>query len=620
MKIIIPGDSPITVYPAGGMSMSVPGEVVVDVNTPGLTWLLNDNFTTALAAGDVDGTLSDSGHVRTVVTDSGSKLSLSGGDAVFDTGAGTGDPTLGHVLTFTRQHGLVLFGKHTNPIDAISVGFGWATRTNPTDIAHFEGVVGWSSAHALQIFNPTISLGSLTKGTYYNIALQQRINGYAVLIKGGTQYPNCTLVYISNSGSTATLHGRYMSLANAKMNAAYMRVPLNPIPLTPLLSDGFNGTWPITDGFGSSEFYVKGTVIGHSFVEPTVIAMNASNGAFVTVDEKGTSTETLTQIEARFNTDVVLNINNPKFCVIIGGVNDINAAASDPNSTMQAKIQSMVSMAVSANITPVLTTISPYVGWADWSADRQTWTDTYNAWIAAYAAANSYLIYDMWTALVDPETPNTLLPAYDSGDHLHPSAAGYTKIANDILTTLPINTGVFVPQTISAGGSGLTWTARLGTWGSAAGVASCSELDGSGIGIATATLNTADVWYSCVLGYVAGSGGVIVRYEDAANYSYVINDGTNVKLFEVTTASAYPGTQRGTAVKAPAAGARLIVDVSGAAVRVYYNEALLYAYASAVNTTAKTIGLITSNIGNTFNSTEAYTKGEYSILDRYSRD
>lgn len=175
---------------------------------------------------------------------------------------------------------------------------------------------------------------------------------------------------------------------------------------------------------------------------------------------------------------------------------------------------------------------------------------------------------------------------------------------------------------LGSGGGGLTWTAQLGTWGIAAGVASCSILDASGIGIATATLNTADVWYSCVLGYSAGSGGVIVRYTDAANYVYAINDGTNVKLFEVTAASPYPGTQRGTGVKAPAAGARLIVDVSGAAARVYYNEALIFTYATVADTTGVMIGLITNNVNNTFNDAVAYAKGtggEYAVLDRYSQ-
>lgn len=174
---------------------------------------------------------------------------------------------------------------------------------------------------------------------------------------------------------------------------------------------------------------------------------------------------------------------------------------------------------------------------------------------------------------------------------------------------------------IGAGGGGLTWTVQLGTWEIAAGVASSSALDASGISIATATLNTADAWYSCILAYSAGNAGVIVRYADAANYSYIIHDGTNVKLFEVTTAAPYPGTQRGTTIKAPAAGARLIIDASGATIRIYYNEALMFVYASAVNTTATKIGLITSNVNNTFNDAVAYAKGtggEYSVLDKYS--
>ena len=34
--------------------------------------------------------------------------------------------------------------------------------------------------------------------------------------------------------------------------------------------------------------------------------------------------------------------------------------------------------------------------------------------------------------LEDPANPEELLPAYDSGDHLHPNDAGYQAIADSI--------------------------------------------------------------------------------------------------------------------------------------------------------------------------------------------
>lgn len=171
---------------------------------------------------------------------------------------------------------------------------------------------------------------------------------------------------------------------------------------------------------------------------------------------------------------------------------------------------------------------------------------------------------------------------------------------------------------LGAGGSNLSWVDSIGTWGIAGGVASASALVG-GVAIATVELNRADVWCSCNLIRSAGNVGVVVRYIDSSNYVYAYHDGTNVKLVEVVATVA---TERGTAAKAYSASARLIVDVSGTTVRVYYNEAFQFAYASlnAIFTTATKVGLYTTDTGNTFNDAVAYAKGtggEYAILDRF---
>ena len=50
----------------------------------------------------------------------------------------------------------------------------------------------------------------------------------------------------------------------------------------------------------------------------------------------------------------------------------------------------------------------------------------------ALAAACSTAYVDFDAAVRDPANPAALLAADDSGDHLHPSAAGYQAMANAV--------------------------------------------------------------------------------------------------------------------------------------------------------------------------------------------
>ncbi|HTX04723.1 MAG TPA: SGNH/GDSL hydrolase family protein, partial [Steroidobacteraceae bacterium] len=56
-------------------------------------------------------------------------------------------------------------------------------------------------------------------------------------------------------------------------------------------------------------------------------------------------------------------------------------------------------------------------------ADRQA----INAWIRQPGHFDAVVDFDR--VLRDPKHPDRLLPAYDSGDHLHPSPAGYRAMA-----------------------------------------------------------------------------------------------------------------------------------------------------------------------------------------------
>jgi hypothetical protein len=51
-------------------------------------------------------------------------------------------------------------------------------------------------------------------------------------------------------------------------------------------------------------------------------------------------------------------------------------------------------------------------------------------------------VIDFAAAVADPANPARLLPAYDSGDHLHPNDAGYQAIGN------AVNLGLFTPPDV----------------------------------------------------------------------------------------------------------------------------------------------------------------------------
>ncbi|QPF73057.1 SGNH/GDSL hydrolase family protein [Roseateles sp. DAIF2] len=71
------------------------------------------------------------------------------------------------------------------------------------------------------------------------------------------------------------------------------------------------------------------------------------------------------------------------------------------------------------------------------SPDKERRRQQVNAWIRSAGAFDAVLDFD--AALRDPARPQRLLPAYDSGDHLHPGDAGYRAMAAavDLDTLLP---------------------------------------------------------------------------------------------------------------------------------------------------------------------------------------
>ncbi len=75
-------------------------------------------------------------------------------------------------------------------------------------------------------------------------------------------------------------------------------------------------------------------------------------------------------------------------------------------------------------------TLLPMGGWRTDAPFRQQMRHAYNDFIRTTDLIDGCIDFDL--ALRDPENPNYFLPEYDSGDHLHPSPAGYRRMAAEI--------------------------------------------------------------------------------------------------------------------------------------------------------------------------------------------
>jgi len=77
-------------------------------------------------------------------------------------------------------------------------------------------------------------------------------------------------------------------------------------------------------------------------------------------------------------------------------------------------------------------TITPFTGSEFYHPDAANESDRtqVNAWIRGAGHFDAVIDFDK--TIADPAHPERMLATYDSGDHLHPSAAGYRAMADAI--------------------------------------------------------------------------------------------------------------------------------------------------------------------------------------------
>jgi lysophospholipase L1-like esterase len=148
---------------------------------------------------------------------------------------------------------------------------------------------------------------------------------------------------------------------------------------------------------------------------------------------------------SRFDHDVIAQ-PGVRYLVVLEGINDIGMLTrggavprAEHDQLVQQMIgayQQMIARARTHGIKVIGATIMPFAGTEVYhpgpasEADRQA----VNQWIRAPGHFDAVIDFDKITR--NPEHPERLAPAFDSGDHLHPSPAGYAAMAEAVPLSL----------------------------------------------------------------------------------------------------------------------------------------------------------------------------------------
>jgi lysophospholipase L1-like esterase len=148
---------------------------------------------------------------------------------------------------------------------------------------------------------------------------------------------------------------------------------------------------------------------------------------------------------ARFDRDVLAPAG-VKWAIVFEGVNDLGGlglrgevSQSEHDAFVHRVIeayQQIIARAHGHGLKVYGATITPYAGSSYYhpgpmsEADRQA----VNQWIRAAGHFDAVIDFD--AVVRDPQHPGQLLPAFDCGDHLHPSPAGYKAMGEAIPLSL----------------------------------------------------------------------------------------------------------------------------------------------------------------------------------------
>jgi len=202
----------------------------------------------------------------------------------------------------------------------------------------------------------------------------------------------------------------------------------------------------ITDGYGST---VDADHRWPDYLSLRLNAGNAKNGTAekygMAVLNQGISGNRLLHDKfgpnslARYDRDTLTQIG-VTHVIVLEGINDIglSSALQLPAEEVSAEeiiggLQQLIERAHERRLVILGGTLTPFEGTAFpgyYSAAGELKRQAVNTWIRTKAGFDAVIDFDQ--AVRDPSHPTRLLPAYDSGDHLHLNDIGYKAMADSV--------------------------------------------------------------------------------------------------------------------------------------------------------------------------------------------
>jgi lysophospholipase L1-like esterase len=144
------------------------------------------------------------------------------------------------------------------------------------------------------------------------------------------------------------------------------------------------------------------------------------SGNQTTADGAGVSAQ------ARLDRDVLAK-PGVETVIFMEGINDIGRGTATSASQLIQADQQIIDRVHAAGKCIIGATLTPFVGASYSSPAKELIREALNQWIRRGGAFDGVIDFDRATR--DPDNPTVFLPAYDSGDHLHPNPAGYQAMA-----------------------------------------------------------------------------------------------------------------------------------------------------------------------------------------------
>ncbi len=134
----------------------------------------------------------------------------------------------------------------------------------------------------------------------------------------------------------------------------------------------------------------------------------------------------------RFNRDV-LGTAGVRYLILLAGINDISFSTSSypvSAASLIAGYRQIIARAHASGIKVYIATMPPFAGSVYYDSSKDQVRQAANNWIRSSGEPDAMIDFDR--VLRDPSAPSRLLPAYDSGDHLHPNNTGYQVMGNTV--------------------------------------------------------------------------------------------------------------------------------------------------------------------------------------------